>query len=864
MKFRHFSPILLLLTVLLIATGCGGGGSAPVGSPPPTQPTNLAAGTITTNSVALAWTASTSSAGVTGYNILRNGVKVGTSTTTSYTDSGLAGSTTYSYTVTAYDGRGNTSAPSTALPVTTLAASSQPPATPSSFSAVENQPSCNVITSWNASAVGPDALAGYKILRNGSVLSSTPDLSYNDSTAAANTTYLYAVEAYDSAGNISAPTDSVSFNTASCTAAQAFRLGVIYTPAQSTFSVWSPDSSNVELNLNGTLYPMLPISNVNGYTAVYSVVVPGDHQLQTYNFQINGVTSRDPYGVMVQAGSNNNIVLNPSQATLPAGWTPTPALANRVDSVIYETHVRDFTEDASSGIPIPDRATYEGMTLAGTTVNGVAGAPSTGIDHLVDMGITHIQLMPVTDFNSCNPSDVASDPTCYNWGYDPENFNIPEGRYSQTPSDASLNRIAEFKAMIDGFHQRGIRVILDVDYNHTADETVLGNITSKYYLATDLSGVGNTLDGSNPMVARMIQDSLEYWVTQYNVDGFRFDLLGVFPVATVQGWGTYLTSMYPNRNLLLYGEPWTGVSSNPNWPTELGFSTVGTIAPAHVGVFNGSYRGALKGTNDNAGGSTGFLFNQSTSDSYFGAYVAGRYWPGTTLGLDAISEGVMASPLASLPATDLSGEWDAAFAAAPEQAINYVSVHDNLCLADKIGMWESANGFSGNSSLQTQLIQYATGMVLTSQGISFLYGGDEFQRTKQDNSNSYNASDSVNDFNWTYLETYASTYAYVKALIALRQAHPGIRFTTWSAINANVFSDQRSASLVYTEIIPPAGSDTWNTALLIYNSGTAQSVVLPSGNWNVATQNSTVSAQPNPVVSGTITAASESITLLYQ
>jgi len=179
-------------------------------------------------------------------------------------------------------------------------------------------------------------------------------------------------------------------------------------------------------------------------------------------------------------------------------------------------------------------------------------------------------------------------------------------------------------------------------------------------------------------------------------------------------------------------------------------------------------------------------------------------------------------------------------------------------------LWADANGHGGDTALQAQLIQYAASIVLTSQGIPFLYGGDEFQRTKQYNSNSYNASDAVNDFNWTFLQTYAPTYTYVKALIALRKAHPGFRFTTWSDINTNVLSDQRSASLVYTQINASANSDTWNTALLIYNSGAAQTINLPAGNWRVAVQNSTAPSGSDPSVSGTVTAASAAITLLYQ
>jgi pullulanase len=742
----------------------------------------------------------------------------------------------------------------TTLPVIGLSA-------PTGFAGTESSLYCTVMLSWNASSSA--GVTSYSVLRNGSVLGTTTNLTYNDTTAAQSTTYAYSVEATSSTAT-SIPSTAVSISTgSSCTAAPAFRLGVIYTPNQSTFSIWSPDSSNVALNLNGTLYAMSPMANTSGYTNVYSTTLSGDKYLQTYNFQINRVTSRDPYGVMVQPGTNNDIVLDPSLIALPSSWSATPTLTNRVDSVIYETHVRDFTEDVSSGLPVTDRSTYEGMTMAGTTVNAVAGAPSTGIDHLVDMGITHIQLMPVFDFDACNPSIVATDPACYNWGYDPVNFNIPEERYSQTPNDPTA-RILEFKTMIDNFHKRGIRVVMDVVYNHTSDETVLGNITPKYYLATDLTGDGNTLDGSQPMVARMIQDSLDYWVSQYHVDGFRFDLMGVFPLTTVQGWATYLTTTYPNNNLLLYGEPYVGIASDPNWPAQIGMSNIGTIASSHIGAFNIAYRGALKNTDDDGGGNTGFMFNQGTADSLFGPYVSGTYFPGTADGLGAISEGILASPLTSLPATLLSTEFPASFTAAPEQSINYVDVHDNLCLADKVSAWAAANGQASNTTLQTTLQQFAMSMILTSQGVPFLYGGSEMQRTKGGNDNSYDAPDSVNDFNWNLLVTNAATYGYVKALIALRKAHPAFRFTSWDAINSNVAADQRSASLVVTQIDASANSDTWKTALVIFNSGAAQSITLPSGTWYVSVAQSTVNTTNPPTATGTIIAASSSITVVYQ
>ncbi len=325
--------------------------------------------------------------------------------------------------------------------------------TPTGLAVTESSLYCTTMLKWNAASAS-GTIAGYKVLRNGTMIGTTSNLTYNDTTAVAGGNYSYSVEVYDTAGDVSVPGTAVTVTVGSpCAAAPAFRLGVIYTPNQSSFSVWSPDSTNVVLDLNGTLYPMPPMEDTNGYKNVYSVTISGDLYLQTYNFLINGVTSRDPYGVMVQPGTNNDVVMDPSLIALPGGWAAAPTFVNRTDAVIYETHVRDFTNDPSSGLPVAMRSTYEGMTQAGTTVNGVGGASSTGIDHLVDMGITHIQLMPVFDFNSCNPSIVATDPTCYNWGYDPVNFNVPEERYSQSPNDPAA-RVLEFKSMIDAFHRR--------------------------------------------------------------------------------------------------------------------------------------------------------------------------------------------------------------------------------------------------------------------------------------------------------------------------------------------------------------------------------------------------------------------------
>jgi chitodextrinase len=436
----------------------------------PTVPSGLSAGSITASCIVLSWTASSSPVGVAGYNVFRNGTMVGTSATASYTDTGLSASTSYSYTVSAYDAYGDTSAFSSALSVTTSVQSTTAPTAPTNFTAsttdfTASTTYCNVTMSWEAST-GSAGIDHYAILRNGSALATTSNLSYQDGSAASDTTYSYEVVAYDPSGNASNPSTSVSVSTGSCTAGQNFRLGVMYTSTQSTFSVWSPTYTSVQLNLNGVLYPMTLMTNPpNGFTDIYSVTVPGNLNGQTYNFVINGTTSRDPYGVMTQTGTNNDIVMDPSQTKLPAGWTPRPALNNRVDSVVYEADVREFSNDSSSGIPSADRGYFEGMTDTGATVNGVAGAPSTGIGHLVDMGVTHIQIMPFFDYNDCVSSTAEN--TCFNWGYDPLNYNVPTSNYSETPTNYT-NRVLEVKQMIDNFHKQGIRVIMDVVYNHTA------------------------------------------------------------------------------------------------------------------------------------------------------------------------------------------------------------------------------------------------------------------------------------------------------------------------------------------------------------------------------------------------------------
>lgn len=573
-------------------------------------------------------------------------------------------------------------------------------------------------------------------------------------------------------------------------------LGAIYTPASTTFRIWSPDSSSVTLAVGGKTYTLAKAS-VTGYSDVYQTVVSGDLKAQSYQFSVGGNNVRDPYAQMVNPGTTQGVVIDTASVAPSAGsWAAQPALTNREDSLIYELSVRDFTIDASSGVDAAKRGKFAGLVQTGTTHNGV----KTGIDHLKELGVTAVQLMPSFDFNSTVP----------NWGYDPANYNVPEEQFSQ--STAPADRIREFKDMVDGFHRQGIRVYMDVVYNHTYSTDVFRNITNKYYTPSDLSGTGNSLDDGNPMVARMMQDSLEHWVRDYHVDGFRFDLIGVHLATNVATWGTYLNATYPTRNLVIYGEPWSANNDEPLGAQKVRYSTVPTLAAAHVGVFNGAYRDAIRG---------------GTRDSVL-AYMGGK---GTAA---SVALGMTGSPLAVKSTAVLSDQWNPAFTYDPEQTMNYVSIHDDLNLYDKITYSGVAGGATGAAGTMDK---FAVGMVLTSQGIPVIAEGDEFLRSKvvggdySTAGNSYNVGDNVNAIHWDDKTTNASVLKFYKDAITLRKNTPALRLATWDAVH-NQMKTSIDGSVVIGSISSSPSAPTAYDTVVVYNPTSGNyNVTLPAGTW---------------------------------
>lgn len=567
------------------------------------------------------------------------------------------------------------------------------------------------------------------------------------------------------------------------------RLGAYYTKSATSFSIWSPDSSNVKVVVtpkggSAKEYACSANFQVDGNypdaSKIYGVTVSGDLHLAEYQFKINGTNVRDPYGVMVKydgnqqksnvlksnglengfnytayAGESANIVIDLDQTDPEGGWAERPKLDNRNDAIVYEVHVGDFTSDTTWGGTAANAGKFPGMVETGTKY----GSVSTGIDHLKELGVTHVQLLPFYDYATKHNTTLND---IYNWGYDPVNYNVPEDRFSTCPGDY-VERIREVKEMINEFHKNGIRVIMDVVYNHTFDKEMFKNISGKYYTTTDLSGCGNSTNTGVPMVSRMIRDSLEYWVDEYNIDGFRFDLIGIYHTSAVKDWGNYLNNTkFPDRMLLMYGEPWNGYADDAEESQKIRMSAVSSLTSAKVGVFNGKYRQSLKGSNDT--GKRGYIFNQNEDDGT--AYAAN-----IAVGL----KGSLTS-LDKSDCSDTSGTWTRFFAGTPDQSINYISAHDNLCLWDKI----KEAGVTGDYA--QRIVKFGHGILLTSQGIPFIHAGDEFLRTKHKGAgsamahNSYMAGIKTNSIDWSLKSTNNGIFKYHSDLIKLRKDNDGLRY----------------------------------------------------------------------------------------
>ena len=593
-------------------------------------------------------------------------------------------------------------------------------------------------------------------------------------------------------------------------------LGATYTSSATTFRIWSPNSSDVSVTVNGTSYPMNKVS-IDCYTEVYEAKVDGDLVGKTYQFTIDGKDVRDPYGRMVNEGNGDaNIVMDLKKSDPENGWEQSPELKNREDSIIYEVHVRDFTIDNTSGVDSDKRGRYLGMVQPGTSYGDI----KTGIDHLKELGVTHVQLQPIYDYGTCSgEGEDSQSNSCYNWGYDPWNYNVPEDRYSSVfRTDKYDQKIKEVKTMINEMHKNGIRVIMDVVYNHTLNQSVFGNITKKYYTQKDMTGCGNTIDAAKNMVWMMIRDSLDYWVTEYHIDGFRLDLAGSFSMKDFSDWGEYLNRQHPDAKLVIYGEPWAAdndvsekLIDNPVRTGRMHMQSEG----AHVGAFNNRIRNCLRGGSGNNANDNGFIFDKLNKSGY-DSNGTNENDEALNTNRDCVFMGMKAGVRhANATGTDV---WSAQGFSDPEQSLAYITAHDNLALRDRI----EAAGISGDEAKKLQV--YAHSILMAGQGMTFIHGGEEFGRTKaaagEAKHNTYNTTTGANDFKWDLKDgdwkTVSEAYA---AYIKMRKNHPAFRMTTAEQIFENVTLDENSTEhVVIININGEAVNDFWENIKVVMNS----------------------------------------------
>ena len=605
-------------------------------------------------------------------------------------------------------------------------------------------------------------------------------------------------------------------------------LGVVYEKDHTSFRLWAPTAESVELCFyangdGGEADEVVQMEKSEGGTWFY--VKEGDlHKLYyTYKVTVHGVTreSNDPYAKAAGVNGRRSMVVDLAK-TNPEGFTEDkgPEVKKWTDIVVYEMSVLDTTSDESCGAKNPGK--YIGLTETGLkTPEGVA----TGLDHILDLGVTHVQIMPAYDFGSIDES--KPEVPQYNWGYDPINYNLPEGSFSTDPFHGEV-RIKEFKQMVQSFHEHGLGVIMDVVYNHTYD--IDNNCFQKcvpdyYYRITedgeysDASACGNEVASDHPMCSKFIIDSLKYWASEYHIDGYRFDLMGVLDIETMNKAAVELKKINPN--IVIYGEGWTGGPSTI--PDDERALKCNVPALVDVGAFSDDIRDTIRG----------HVFYEEEV-----GYISGKQNMENDIRYSVV--GATQHPEVDYEEYDYS---DGPWAKNPVDIVNYVSCHDNLTLWDKI----SVSCPEASKEEKLAMNRLAHSMVFTSQGIPFFLSGEEFARTKpiegtdQVSENSYNMPFYTNNMRYDRLVEYIDLYNYYKGVIAFRKAHEGLRFATAEEVREHVhFVDGLPKNVVAFTV-----KTEEETIFVVYNSNReAVKVMLPeSDNWEICIDNDKASVE---------------------
>ncbi|MEI7726686.1 MAG: type I pullulanase, partial [Bacteroidota bacterium] len=548
----------------------------------------------------------------------------------------------------------------------------------------------------------------------------------------------------------------------------------------------------------------------------------------------------DPYAKAVGVNGKRGQIIDLTE-TNPSGWENDrrPVMKNQTDAILYELHIRDLSVSPNSGIK--NKGKFLGLTETGTKNSH---AQSTGVDHIAELGVTHVHLLPVFDFGSVDESKLNVPQ--FNWGYDPQNYNVPEGFYSTDPEDGKV-RIREFKQMVQAMHQKGLRVVMDVVYNHTSQthNSNFDQLVPGYYYRqwekdgkySNASGCGNETASDRLMVRKFIIESVTYWVKEYHVDGFRFDLMAIHDMETMNLVAAALHAIDPT--IIIYGEGWTAGDSP--LPEQYRALKMNAKKMHGVAVFSDDIRDGVKGSVFEEK-STGFASgDKNTAESVkFGIVAAGEH------------------PQIDYAKVNYSKK---SYTDNPGEVINYVSCHDNQTLYDKLKISRP----DASEADLVKMDKLANTIVLTSQGIPFLHAGAEMKRTKGGEHNSFNKPDSVNQINWDWKYENRSLFAYYKDLIALRKAHPAFRMSTSEMVRKSlVFLPVNDPQIIVYQLKDHANDDTWQQILVIFNgSDLEKNVVLPEGIWKAALQNYQFSHDAK-TFSANVSVAPYSAMILYQ
>ncbi|MCG2616607.1 type I pullulanase [Terrimonas sp. NA20] len=620
-------------------------------------------------------------------------------------------------------------------------------------------------------------------------------------------------------------------------------LGLTYTKTQSSFKVWAPTATALKLRLykagaGGEAVATHDMKKDKEGT--WLIEVKGDQHGRYYTFSamIDGKWMDevpDPYAKATGINGKRGMVIELPR-TNPAGWLQdkSTALTSPVDAVIYELHVRDASIAASSGIKAKGK--FLGLTETGTTNS--AGL-STGLDHFKEMGVTHIHLLPFFDYNSV---DETQPDQKYNWGYDPLNYNVPEGSYATDAADGA-RRIKEFKELVKVFHANGLKVVMDVVYNHTGltNNSNFNQLVPGYYYRhtadgklSDATACGNETASERAMMRKFIIESMAYWVNEYHIDGFRVDLMGVHDITTMNLASRELNKIKPG--ILLYGEGWTAGSSP--LPDSARALKKNVAKLEKIAVFSDDIRDGIKG---------------SVFDHEDRGFVSGK--PGME---ESIKFGIVAA--LQHPQIDYSkvNYSKAAYAAQPSQTVTYTECHDNHTLWDKLAI----SAKDATDAQRKEMHKLALSIVLTSQGIPFLHAGTEFLRSKKGIENSYESPDNINEIDWDQKTANKDVADYVRALIQLRKAHPAFRIKDKAAIAANVRFVSAGYGIIIYEISARTVGDSWQKILVCLNGNTSAKTAPLIGKWKVAVENNAFVEEKS--LERSLRMAPTSCTILYQ